>query len=118
MYLQNGSPGSYGHRSLSLSGPLFFDPFQCFVSSCAVFRHRPRNILEINPLAFEASLKHILFNLQKYGEEIYMHGFGDSNEVPKKINDDMKQKLELSTKVNWRNKSYVIANYKMKRGSP
>lgn len=46
-----------------------------------------------------------------------MHGFGDSREVSKQINDEMKQRLELSTKVKWRNKSYVMANYGMKRGS-
>lgn len=46
-----------------------------------------------------------------------MHGFGDSREVSKQINDEMKQRLELSTKVKWRYKSYVMANYGMKRGS-
>ena len=54
--------------------------------------------MEINPFAFEASLKPVLFNLYKYGEEIYMLGFGDSNEASKKINDEMKQRLELSNK--------------------
>ena len=45
-------------------------------------------------------MKHILFNLQKHGGEIYMHSFCDSTEVSEKIDDELKQRLELSTKVN------------------
>lgn len=34
-----------------------------------------------------------------------MYGFCDSKEVFRKINDEMKQRLELFMKVKWRNKS-------------
>lgn len=49
-----------------------------------------------------------------------MHSFCDSTEVSEKIDDELKQRLELSTKVNGEVNGaiqcYIVVNYRMSRG--